>query len=121
MNNHAVLETALKSRWLVLRLAAEDLRALAAWVAQPGPAHALQAIYAVTLIGRTTLPLGFVLRPRPAGLRNRLDRFFLTGLLALYSGEGLDRLAHGLAPHSDPEEIWMSRAELMRRYAKPSE
>jgi hypothetical protein len=117
-NNLLVLDAVRSSRWRILPAMAGDLRALAAWVTQPDFAPDVQAIYAVTVLGRGAAWLGFHLRDRPPGPRARLDRLFMAGLLAIYTSEGFERLSHGKTFGPYPQEIWMSRAELLRRYGE---
>jgi hypothetical protein len=117
-NNLVVLDAVQGSRWHILRVLEGDLRALAAWVSQPDFSPDVQAIYAVTVLGRGATWLGFHLRDRPPGLRARLDRLFMAGLLAIYTSEGFDRLSRGKTFGPYPQEMWMSRAELLRRYGE---
>lgn len=118
LNNQIVVSAARRDKWSVLSLLDEDLRALAAWILHSDSHADLQAVYGVTLLSRATVRLGFTPRERPVSVRTRLDRFFMTGLLALYSPEGLDRLTRGKTYGSYPKEIWISRAELLRRYGR---
>lgn len=102
----------------LLRLVQDDLHALARWVASDPDLAGVQAIFGVSLLSRATPRLGFTLRDRPITLHARLERFFLRGLLALYSPDGLARLAQGNGRASFPQEIWLSRKELLQRYGK---
>lgn len=116
LNNRVVVGTVRFSRWALARTMGEDLRALATWIGAPGFPRSVKAVYGVTVVGRAAVVLGFSLRERPVTLYARLDRFFMTGLLLLYDPKGLDRLLRGKVIGTYPQEIWMSRAELMRRY-----
>lgn len=98
------------------RMIIDDMRALAAWMAQPGDMESMQALFGVSLIGRAAPRLGFTIRERPVTFGARLDRFFMDGLLALYNPAGVSRLGRGGSYSHYPVEIWMSRAELLRRY-----
>jgi MFS family permease len=102
--------------WELARMFAGDLGALAAWAERPDFPAGVKAAYGFTILGRGAARLGFTLRERPHTLRSWLDGFFLTGLLALYSPRGVDRLRQGTTYGSYPVEIWMSRGELRRRY-----
>jgi len=120
--------------WELMRMIEGDLAALAAWVEREGTAAtsapaterrahqapgvgALPALYGVTLLGRVGARLGFVVRERPHTLGAWCDRIFMTGLLALYNPQGLQRLTQGTTRGTYPQEVWMTRTELMRRYS----
>lgn len=79
----------------------------------------IEAIFGVTLLGAAAARLGFHRRAVRPTRRARADRLFMNGLLALYSTDGVERLKRGRTVKALPEEICMSRAELLRRYARP--
>jgi MFS family permease len=100
----------------LVRQARGDLAALAAWTLEPGYPTDMRAIYGFSMLSRGAPRLGFMLRDRRITVRVRLERFFLLGLMALYHGHGLERLREGTTFTHYPQEIWMSIAELRRRY-----
>jgi MFS family permease len=119
-DNHRLSDaTRTAGPWRLARMIAEDMSALARWVAAPGEMAQARALVGVTLMGRAAPRLGFTLRERPVTIHAQLERFFMQGLMAVYNPEGVDRLGRGTTYAGYPVEVWMSRAELLRRYAAP--
>lgn len=114
-NNQALLELVSHGA-NVYRAARADLRCLARWISQPGFDINVESFCGVTLIARAAARLGFSVRPLPLTLRRRLDRMFMRGLLMLYTTDGLSRVEKGSTARSYPQEVWLSRRELLRRY-----
>jgi MFS family permease len=115
-NRRVTAAMSASSSWRFVHMLAEDMAALARWAAQPGEMARAEALIGVTLIGRASPRLGFTIRERPVTLHARLDRFFMQGLMAIYNPAGVERLERGATYTTYPVEVWMSRAELLRRY-----
>lgn len=120
MNNRLIVENASTSRWDLFTRAREDLRALARWSRRDDFPSDVDAFYGVTLLGKGALRLGMVVRPRPVNLYRRFERLYLSGLLLLYSYEGKRRYDRGETRTIYPEEVWLTRKELLRRYGDPA-
>ena len=104
----------------LLRAFRGDLQALARYVQRPEFPADVKAFYGYTLLSGAAPRLGFTVRPQRITIKTRLDRIFLQGLLAVYTPSGLNRLRRGSTYSRYPQEVWMSRAELLRRYGSPA-
>jgi YkoP domain len=103
------------------RACRDDLRRLAGWLEPVDPQRYIEAFYGVTLLGVAAARLGFFVLARPSSLETRLDRWFMTGLLLLYTIDGMDRLDRGATLRTPPREVWLTRRELERRYGAAAE
>jgi hypothetical protein len=98
----------------------EELAAIAENYRNSTYPSTIRALFGVTLLARAAPRLGFTVRSRPLNLHGRLERFFLQGLLAIYSSQGLARLAYGVEGYNlSPQEVWMPLATLLERYGPP--
>jgi hypothetical protein len=103
--------------WLLAKWAADDV----SYLAQPGRLDPeIRALHGVSLLGSGFRRVGFEARQLPKNRRNDLTRFFMLGLLAIYSPDGRRRLEL-TGSHTYPTEVWFGRRALERRYQKTPE
>lgn len=119
-NNAVVLAITQAGKINPYRAARDDLASLARWVAQASEAREVRAIYGFTLLGPAAARLGFSVKRGESSIKQHFVRLFMTGLLVIYSREGLSRIWRGSTAGSYPCEVWMSRRELIARYATPA-
>jgi hypothetical protein len=99
----------------------EDLRGLAKWIQADPIGRRVIALHASTILAKGARRFGFMVMDTPVTIRRRMERIFFTGLLLLYSREGLERLRRGTTPHVYPRDIWITRHELLRLYSAPND
>lgn len=119
-HNSTIMRAARSTFAGIVRGVTEDMRALAAWTGGPDFPADVRALYGVTILSRGTRRLGFTTRDQPLTIHTRLERFFMMGLLVIYSPGGVERLRRGSRNLGYPQEVWMSRGELVRRYGTPT-
>jgi hypothetical protein len=93
-----------------------DMACLATWLDTVDPQREIRAFHGITMLGSAAARLGFCVVDRAPSIKAWLDRLFMTGLLLLYTTDGLERLDRGRTLGRYPREVWMSRGELVRRY-----
>jgi hypothetical protein len=101
------------------RLAAEDLRAFAAWWRSRPPAERPVALRATTILGALARRDGWEIRPRPRSYRARLDDWYMTWLLGYWSRDGRARIAgrsDRRAGRLVSVDAWLSCSRLQERY-----
>jgi hypothetical protein len=118
-NNPVVLALVERGQTNPYRAARCDLQALARWAANSGAAPRVRAFYGYTMLAAAAERLGFSVRDCEPGISGRLNHVLMTGLLLIYTRDGLERLNRGRTLNSYPKEVWMSRGELLRRYGNP--
>lgn len=115
-NNQRILDLVRSGRGIPFAACREDLHKLAAWMVQNDTGRQVQALYGVTLLVKGAYRLGFYSRQHPLTIRSRLERVFMTGLLLLYTTDGIEHLMKGTTSRSYPQEVWISRNSLIRLY-----
>lgn len=117
ISNQILVRIVGQGPWRAQSAMEDDLRALAASMRYGDFSEDVRAVFGVTVLARAGTRLGFTLYPCRRTLKAFLDRIYRQGLLALYCPQGARRLSIGRTASSWPDELWMSRGELMRRYA----
>jgi hypothetical protein len=118
ISNPVLMQVVPRGTWQVQSAMMGDLRALARSMERGDLPPDIRALFGVTILARASSRLGFIVRPRRRTLKAYLDRIYRQGLLALYCPRGVGRLAHRRTLASWPDEVWISRAELVRRYGQ---
>lgn len=95
-----------------------DLQNLANWCIQAREALPVKAFYGVTMVWWVAARLGFEVHDRRRVIRNQFDRIYMSGLLLVYSNDRAIAAYDGNTMSGHPREVWLSRAELIRRYAE---
>lgn len=116
IHNPTVMQVVRKGPWRLQTAMIADLQALAAAVERGDLPVQPRAVFGITVLARGSTRLGFTVRRRRRTIKAYLDRIYVQGLLALYCPQGVERLGHGRTIASWPDEVWMSRGELVRRY-----
>jgi YkoP domain len=100
--------------------ARKDLERLAVWLEKADPDADVPAFHGVTMLAPAARRLGFFVRELPHGVAARLERFFMTGLLLIYTTDGMTRLNKGSTVRMFPREVWLTRRQLRTRYGSNS-
>lgn len=116
-NNARLIAALGDGKFAVLPLLRRELHALALWSDEPDFPAEVRAFFGYTILWRGAIRLGFTIRQGHITILRRLDRMFLSGLLGLYSSEGMTRLSKGRTSADYPQECWLSLAEVRTRYA----
>lgn len=114
-NNRAILRLVQRHQNPYIA-ARKDLERLESWLEQVDPAAKIQAFYGVTMLAPVAQRLGFFVRELPHGMKARLERFFMTGLLLIYTTDGMNRLDRGTTVKMFPREVWLTRRQMRSRY-----
>lgn len=120
LNNAVAAASTPDTPWRLQHMAVEDLRALAAWLAQQQGRRRPVALYGKTFLGHAARRVGFSSSPCPPTPSSLLFRFYLHGLMVMHSREGWRRMQRGRVRCAPCSEIWMSTPELLRRYGSAS-
>jgi hypothetical protein len=115
-NNLRILEIVGAGQMSPYTAARADLRALAKWCSETPEGREIRALSGFTILAGPASRLGFELRECPHTIGMRFERFFMRGLLLIYSPMGLERLAYGKTGSLFPHHIWMPRRDLLRMY-----
>jgi len=105
--------------WEALHCFAKDLSYLAEQMVNGMFDSGVTALHGVTLLHTGTKRLGFQVMPLPTTLWKKLVRFYLTGLMQIHHPLGKERLK-AMGKPLEVKGVWLSRAELLRRYAPES-
>lgn len=97
------------------REARADLQALAASVAAQAPSERPVAFLGTTILAPLIAREGWEIRLVPPTWRTRLDRWWMSWLMAHFGRRGRERVVSG-HHRLEVSEVWISTAELLRRY-----
>jgi hypothetical protein len=97
--------------------ARKDLARMNAWLEQIDPAEKIPALHGITMLAPAARRLGFFVRELPHGVKAQLERFFMIGLLLIYTTDGITRLENGTTVRMYPREVWLTRRQMRVRYA----
>ena len=101
--------------WVVLQSFAQDLSFLAEEMAK-GTYDKITALHGCTFLGIGARRLGFQIEKLPDSLWKNWAHFYLIGLMQIHHLRTEQRLKVVEKP-LELEEIWLSRAALLRRYS----
>ena len=104
--------------WEVLHCFAKDLSYLAEQMVNEKFDSRITALHSSTLLHVLARRLGFQVEELPNTLWNRLTQFYLAGLMQIHHLREKERF-NVLSEPLELKEIWLSKAELLRRYGSP--
>ena len=101
--------------WEVLQWFAKDLSYLAKQLADGTFGRSITALHGITFLHMGARRLGFQIEELPNALWKRLTQFYLTGLMQIFHPQGRERVKANGKP-LEIKGIWLSKAELLRKY-----
>ncbi len=122
LNNKLLAEVyAESSPFEIIAAIRQDLTALAQYMEADETGKRYKAIFGITLLSRAAKRIGFTVRDRPVNAYTQMEKFFLSGLLTLYSSDGVNRLTKGHMQTVRQQEIWMTKEVLLEHFLRRPE
>lgn len=102
-------------QWEVLHCFAKDLGYLAEQMVNGKFDSGITALHGSTLLHVGARRLGFQVEELPTTLWKKLTQFYLTGLMQIHHPLGKEK-SKAMGKPLEVKGIWLSKAELLRRY-----